>query len=165
LVFFVEGDIEKVFLETLVPRILGIEVTLRVVRVGSEAALSTTFFETIQFLESGYSAAFLLFNTGTTLTDIIRNKDQRLKKVFQRYGLAKFVHIHAVVPMLEAWLLAAYCEYPERSEHPQRDLARYVGSSLSTRKIKKLTEELSIELTRHRAKSLNRFITALEAFK
>lgn len=45
LAFFVEGDEDKEFIETLAPRVLGPNAVVRVVRVGGKAAFSSTFVE------------------------------------------------------------------------------------------------------------------------
>lgn len=162
LVFFVEDDAEKAFLEALVPRVLGSKVAMRVVRVGMKYGFSSTYFETFRFLEAGYTAAFLLVNANTDITDEIDRQKQQLVDVFRRYGLAEYVHVHMVVPMLEAWLLAAHRARPEQSTHPRRDLSRHAGPDAEG-KIRELATALPIDLARRRSRSLNEFITALEA--
>jgi hypothetical protein len=163
LVFFVEGNLEKAFLEALVPRILGPKVAMRVVRVGGKAAFSSTFFEAAQFLEAGYASVFLLLDADTEIPEEIDRQKRQLMEVFRRYGLMDRVQIHMAVPMLEAWLLAAYRAHPEQSTHPKRDLARYVGADAAS-KIGELAAALPIEIARHRSRSLDDFITALEAY-
>jgi hypothetical protein len=83
--------------------------------------------------------------------------------VFRRYGLADRVRIIMAVPMLETWLLAAYREDPERSTHPKRDLARFLGADAGD-KIRALAAELAIDVARRRAKSFDEFVTGLETF-
>lgn len=163
LAFFVEDDTDKDFVETLVPRILGPSARVRVVRVGGKAAFSSTFFEAAQFLEAGYASVFLLVDADTEIPTEIDLQKQRLVDVFRRYGLEDRVRICMAVPMLEAWLLAAYREDPERSTHPKRDLARFVGTD-SSEGIRTLTAELKIDVARRRAKSFDEFVTDLEAF-
>ena len=65
--------------------------------------------------------------------------------------------------MIEAWLLAAYRDDPERSTHPKRDLARLAGADVGD-KIRALAAELPIDVARRRAKSFDEFVNALEAF-
>lgn len=162
LAFLVEGDAEKAFLEALVPRVLDPGVAMRVVRIGMKSAFSSTYFEAFQFLEAGYAAVFLLVNADTEIVDEIDRQKQELMEVFRRYGLAEYVQIHMVVPMLEAWLLAAYRAHPEQSTHPKRDLARRVGPAAES-KIGELASALPLELAQRRSRSLRKFITALEA--
>src|SRR6185436_20973808 len=94
--------------------------------------------------------------------DEVDRQKQELTEVFRRYRLAQYVQIHMVVPMLEAWLLAAYHAHPEQSTRPRRDLARYAGPDAES-KIGELAAALPLELARHRSRSLRKFITALEA--
>lgn len=163
LAFFVEGDADKDFVETLVPRVLGSGVSVRVVRIGGKAAFSSTFSEAAQFLEAGYASIFLIVDADTEIPTEIDLQKQRLAEVFRRYGLEHRVQIYMAVPMLEAWLLAAYQEDPERSTHPKRDLARFAGSD-PRNKIRMLTAQLPLDVARRRAKSFDEFITGLEAF-
>lgn len=162
LVFFVEGNADKAFLEALVPRVLGPKAAMRVVRVGGKAAFFSTFFEAVQFLEAGYASVFLLLDADTDIPEEIERQKRQLFEVFRRYGLTERVQIHMAVPMLEAWLLAAYRAHPEQSTHPKRDLARYAGPDAANR-IGELAAALPIDLARHRSKSLDDFITGLEA--
>lgn len=163
LAFFVEGDTDKVFVETLVPRVLGPGVSLRVVRVGGKAAFASTFFEAAQFLEAGYASVFVLLDADTEIPEEIELQRHRLAAVFRRYGLDDRVHIHMAVPMLEAWLLAAYRAHPEQSTHPKRDLARFVGPDAGD-KVRELTAALPIDLARQRSKSFDEFVHGIEAF-
>jgi hypothetical protein len=163
LAFFVEGDIEKDFVEALAPRVLGPNAHVHVVRVGAKAAFSSTFYEAARFLEAGYAQIFLIVDADTEIRTEIHLQKQRLVDVFRRYGLADRVRIIMAVPMLEAWLLAAYREDPERSTHPKRDLARFLGAHAGD-KIRALAAELAIDVVRRRAKSFDEFVTSLEAF-
>lgn len=163
LAFIVEGDTEKDFIEALAPRVLGPNAHLRVVRVGAKAAFSSTFYEAAQFLEAGYAQIFLIVDADTELRTEIHLQKQRLVDVFRRYGLADRVRVCMAVPMIEAWLLAAYRDDPERSTHPKRDLARLAGADVGD-KIRALAAELPIDVARRRAKSFDEFVTALEAF-
>jgi hypothetical protein len=163
LAFFVEGDEDKDFVETMVPRILGPNAVVRVVRVGGKAAFSSTFFEAARFLEAGYASVFLVVDADTDLPTEIELQKQRLADVFRRYGLQDHVQIHMAVPMLEAWLLAAYLEDPERSTHPKQDLARFVSADAG-HGIRTLAAELPIDVARRRAKSFDEFVTGLETF-
>lgn len=161
LVFFVEGDADKAFLEALVPRVLGPRVETRVVRVGGKAAFSSTFFEVGQFLDAGYAAAFLLLDADTELPEEIEHQRRQLVEVFRRYGITDRVQIHLAVPMLESWLLAAYQTQPEQSAQPKRELARHAGPDADKR-IGQLAADLPIDVARRRSKSLDAFITGLE---
>lgn len=134
---------------------------MRVVRVGGKSAFSSTFFEAAQFLDAGYGSVFLLIDADTEIADEIDRQKQQLMDVFRRYGLAEHVQIHMAVPMLEAWLLAAYRAHPEQSTQPKRDLARYAGPDASNR-IGELAASLPIEIARRRSKSLDEFVTGLE---
>jgi hypothetical protein len=163
LAVFVEGDTDKDFIEALAPRVLGPSVHVRVVRVGGKAAFSSTFFEAARFLEAGYASVFLVIDADTEIPTEIDLQKQRLADVFRRYGLKDRVRICMAVPMLEAWLLAAYRDDPERSTDPKRDLARFAGADASG-KIRTLAAELSIDVARRRAKSFDEFVTGLEAF-
>jgi hypothetical protein len=147
----------------LAPRVLGPNVQVRVVRVGGKAAFPSTFFEAAQFLEAGYAQIFLIVDADTEISTEIDRQKQGLTDVFRRYGLADRVQICMAVPMLEAWLLAAYQEDPERSTHPRRDLARFVGADAGS-KVRSLVAKLPIEVARRRARSFDDFITGLEAF-
>jgi hypothetical protein len=160
LAFFVEGDMDKAFIEALVPRIIGQDAVVRVVRIGGKAAFSSTFYEAAQFVEAGYASVFLIVDADTALTSEIENQRQRLAEVFRRYGLEDRVQICMAVPMLESWLLTAYQEDPERSTQPNRDLARFAGAS----DIRTLATELSIDEARRRSRSFDAFVAALEAF-
>jgi hypothetical protein len=161
-VFFVEGNTDKAFLEAFVPRVLGPKAAMRVVRVGGKPAFSSTFFEAARFLDAGYASAFLLLDADTEIPEEIDRQKRQLFEVFRRYGLTERVQIHMAVPMLEAWLLAAYRAHPEQSTHPKRDLARYAGPDAGNR-IGELAAALPIDLARRRSKSLDDFITGLEA--
>jgi Domain of unknown function (DUF4276) len=161
LVFFVEGDSDKAFLEAFVPRVLGRKLAMRVVRVGGKSAFSSTFFEAAQFLDAGYTSVFLLLDADTEIADEIDRQKRQLAKIFRRYGLTDRVQIHMAVPMLEAWLLAAYRAHPEQSTHPKRDLARHAGPDMGNR-IGELAAALPIELARRRSKSLDEFVAGLE---
>jgi hypothetical protein len=163
LCFLVEGDADKAFVETLVPRVLGPRVGVRVVRVGGKAAFSSTFLEAAQFLEAGYASVFILLDADTELASEVDLQKQQLADVFRRYGLDDRVQIHLAVPMLEAWLLAGYRAHPEQSTDPKRDLARFVGADASD-KIGALAAALPIDVARHRARSFDEFVTGLEAF-
>lgn len=163
LVFFVEGNTDKAFLDAFVPRILGPRVGIRVVRVGGKAAFASTFFETAQFLEAGYASAFVLLDADTEIPEEIDLQKRQLMEVFRRYGLEQQVQIYMAVPMLEAWLLAAYRAHPEQSTHPKRDLARFAGADASS-KVGALAAALPIDLARHRSKSFDEFVTGLEVF-
>lgn len=136
---------------------------MRVVRVGGKAAFSSTFVEAAQFLEAGYATVFLVVDTDTEIPTEIDLQKQRLAAVFRRYGLEERVRICMAVPMLEAWLLAAYRDDPERSTHPKRDLARFVGTDAG-HKISALAAGLPIDVVRRRSRSFDEFVMALEAF-
>lgn len=163
LVFFVEGNTEKAFIEALVPRILGPRVGVRVVRIGAKAAFASTFFEAAQFLEAGYAQVFVLLDADTELPEDIDLQKWQLMEIFRRYGLKEHVQIYMAVPMLEAWLLAAYREHPEQSTQPKRDLARFAGADASS-KIGALAAALPIDVARRRSRSFDEFVTGLEAF-
>jgi len=163
LAFFVEGDSDKAFVEALVPRVVGPSARVHVVRVGGKAAFSSTFFEAARFLEAGYAQIFLVVDADTEIPTEIELQKQRLVDVFRRYGLEDRVRICMAVPMLEAWLLAAYREDPERSTNPKRDLARFAGADTSDR-IRTLAAALPIDVARRRAKSFDELVTGLEAF-
>ena len=162
LAFFVEGDAEKDFVEALAPRVLGPNASVRVVRVGGKAAFSSTFFEAAQFLEAGYASIFLLVDADTEIPEEIELQKQRLGEVFRRYGIEDRVRICLAVPMLEAWLLAAYLKEPEGSTHPKRDLVRLAGEAAHD--VRSLAAKLPIDVARHRSKSFDEFVTSLEAF-
>jgi hypothetical protein len=165
LAFLVEGNRDKAFVETLVPRILGSRVQLRVVRVGGKAAFSSTFFEAAQFAEAGYASIFLLVDADTEISSEIELQKQRLVEVFRRYGLLDRVQIYMAVPMLEAWLLAGHRKHPEQSTHPKRDLARLIGKDVpEDDDIRALAAALPIDVARRRAKSFDTFVAGLEAF-
>jgi hypothetical protein len=159
----VEGDADKAFIEALVPRIVGPNVDVRVVRVGGKAAFSSTFFEAARFLEAGYAAVFLIVDADTEIPAEIEIQKRQLLDVFRRYGLEDRVRICMAVPMIEAWLLAAYQEHPEGSTHPKRDLARFAGAD-ALDKIPSLAAALPIDLARRRSRSLDELVTGLEAF-
>jgi hypothetical protein len=163
LAFFVEGDSDKDFIESLAPRILGPSVRTHVVRVGGKAAFASTFAEVAQFLEAGYAAVFVVVDADTVIADDVSLQKQRLADVYRRYGLEGRVQIVMAVPMLETWLLAAYVEHPERSLHPKQDLAKHVGP-LNGDTIRSLAAKLPIEVVRRRAKSFDELATGLEAF-
>jgi acetolactate synthase regulatory subunit len=163
LAFFVEGDRDKDFVETLVPRVVGPSALVRVVRVGGKAAFSSTFSEAAQFLEAGYASVFLVVDADTEIPTEIDLQKQRLADVFRRYGLEDRVRICMAVPMFEAWLLAAFRDDPEGSTHPKRDLARFVGTDADD-KIRSLVADLPIEVARRRSKSFDEFVTNLETF-
>ena len=160
LAFFVEGDADKAFVEALVPRIVGREAVVRVLRVGDKAAFSSTFYEAAQLLESGYASAFFIVDADTAIAPEVETQRQRLVEVFRRYGLEDRVRICMAVPMLESWLLAAHQAEPERSTDPKRDLARLAGAD----SIRALAERLPIEQARRRSKSFDEFAAALQAF-
>ena len=160
LAFFVEGDADKDFVEALVPRIVGREAIVRVLRVGGKAAFSSTFYEAAQLLEAGHAAVFLIVDADTAIDSEIETQRQRLVEVFRRYGLEDRVRICMAVPMLEAWLLAAHQEDPERNTHPKRDLARLAGAD----GVRALAETLPIDQSRRRAKSFDEFVATLQAF-
>jgi hypothetical protein len=162
LAFLVEGDMDKDFVETLVPRVVGSSAQVRVVRVGGKAAFSSTFFEAARFLEAGYASVFLLVDADTEIPEEINLQRQRLEDVFRRYEIQDRVRIYMAVPMLETWLLAAYREDPEQSTHPKRDLARFAGEEASD--VRSLTARLPINVARRRSRSFNEFVTGLEAF-
>lgn len=105
---------------------------------------------------------FLLLDADTGIPEEIDRQQRQLMEVFRRYGLADHIQIHMAVPMLEAWLLAAYQAHPEQSAHPKRDLARHAGAGAVDR-IGELAAALPIEIARHRSASLDDFITGLEA--
>lgn len=163
LVFLVEGDTEKAFLETLIPRVLGPKVVVRVIRVGPKVAFSSTYYEAAQFLHAGYASIFVLLDADTNIRSAIDLQKRQLVQVYRRYGLQDHVQIHFAVPMLEAWLLAGHRAHPERSTDPKRDLARLIGSD-SDDAIQKLTAELSLDVARSRSRSFDAFLRDLEAF-
>lgn len=162
LAFFVEGDADKAFVEGLVPRVLGPNAQVRVVRVGGKAAFSTTFLEAAQFLQAGYDSIFLLVDADTEIPDEIEFQKQRLEEVFRRYGIEERVQIHIAVPMLEAWLLAAFREDPEQSTHPKRDLYKLLGEEHVD--YRALAAKLPIEVARRRSRSFDELVKGLEAF-
>jgi hypothetical protein len=138
-------------------------VGVRVVRVGGKTAFSSTFFEAARFLEAGYAAVFLVVDADTEIPTEIELQKRQLLDVFHRYGLDDRVRICMAVPMLESWLLAAYQEHPERSTHPQRDLARFAGAD-ALDKIQSLAAALPIDVARRRSRSFDDLVTGLEAF-
>lgn len=151
---------DKAFIEALVPRIIGQDAVVRVVRVGGKAAFPSTFYEAARFHEAGYAGIFLIVDADTEIASEIEAQRQRLVEVFRRYGLEDRVRICMAVPMLESWLLAAHQADPERSTDPKRDLARLV----ETGGVRALAERLPIEQARRRAKSFDEFVVALQAF-
>jgi len=162
LAIIVEGDAEKAFFEALVPRVVGPDVSLRLVRVGGKAAFPSTFFEAAQFVEAGYAAVFVVVDADTDIPEEIELQKQRLFDIYRRYGLQERVRIVMAVPMLESWLLAAYEEEPERSRHPKRDLARFAG--VAREDIHALAAALPIDVARRRSPSFDGLVTALEAY-
>jgi hypothetical protein len=160
LAFFVEGDNDKEFIEALAPRILGEQVIVHVVRIGTKFGFSSSFYEALEFLDAGYTAIFVLVDADTEIESEVAQQRDELVDVFRRYAIADRVHVHMVVPMLEAWLLAAYGEAPERSTQPKEELARRAGG----KKIGVLAAKLPIEQARTRSKSFGAFVTDLEAF-
>jgi len=162
LAFFVEGDSDKDFVEALAPRVVGPSAHVRVVRVGGKAAFSSTFFEAARFLEEGYASVFLVVDADTEIPEEIDQQKQRLAEIFRRYGIEERVRICMAVPMLEAWLLAAYREDPEQSTHPKQDLARCLGEE--ARDIRSLAAKLPLDVARRRSRSFDDLVTSLEAF-
>jgi hypothetical protein len=163
LAFLVEGDADKAFVEALVPRIVGPLAELRTVRIGSKVAFASTYIEAAQFVEAEYAAVFVLLDADTELPEAIKRQKQQLMEVYRRYGLEDRVRIHFAVPMLEAWLLAAYRDHPEQSTQPKRELHRFIGSKAGEG-IRALAAELPIDLARKRARSFDEFVADLEAF-
>jgi hypothetical protein len=99
-----------------------------------------------------HASVFLLLDADTEIPEEIERQKRQIFEVFRRYGLTERVQIHMAVPMLEAWLLAAYRVHPEQSTHPKRDFARYAGQDAANR-IGELAAALPIDLARHRSKS------------
>jgi hypothetical protein len=162
LAFFVEGDADKDFVETLARRVLGPAAQVRVVRVGGKAAFSSTFSEAAQFLEAGYASVFLVVDADTEIPSEVDLQKQRLADVFRRYGLDDRVRIYMAVPMIEAWLLAGHRENPEQSTNPKQDLARITGGGNARDKIGTLAAQLPIDLARRRSRSFDEFVAGLE---
>jgi hypothetical protein len=160
--FFVEGDADKAFVEAFVPRIVGDDVGIQVVRVGGKAALPSMYADAAALISGGYEHVFALIDADTNVESEIRQLRDRVEETYRRYGLDDVAHVCLVVPMLEAWLLAQHVDVPESSPQPKRALERAIGPVMA-RDVARLARELDVEVARRRSPSLNRFVTELEA--
>src|SRR5262249_39996971 len=108
------------------------------------------------------ASVFLIVDADTAIPSEIALQKERLREVFRSYRLEDRVRICMAVPMLEAWLLAAYTKDSERGTRPKPDLARFAGEDASD--IRALAAKLPIDIARRRSRSFDELVTSLEAF-
>ena len=158
--FLVEGDHDKAFVEAFVPRIVGPDVNIHVIRIGGKAALSSTYADAIALLDQGYERVIVLVDADTTVTEEIEQQRADLADIYRRYGIEHATHVCMAVPMLESWLLAAYEDAPERRADPKRTLARAAGTGAD--RFAELARALPISTVRKRSASFDAFVRELE---
>lgn len=164
--FIVEGDTDKIIVETLAQRLLShppIDFQFYTVRLGSKAALSSAYTTVWLFLEKGYEHIVLLFDADTTNKDEVFYQKSRVEKTLleNHIELSKVV-VCPVIPEIEAWLLAHYFEFPEEHLNSRTKLKQITQQNvLSPQVLRAIAEQVDLELLEQRSSSFAEFAHAL----
>ena len=156
--FIVEGDRDKLIVETLSHRILPAEFDFHSVRIGGKAGLYTAYTTVLLFLDRDYQHTIIVFDKNESEDWLVPLVEETL----ERYGLVDEATICPAVPAIEAWLLAEYEENPEQVANPKLALAAHLQlPELTLEVIANLAKKLDIAKARQRSESFDHFVCAL----
>ncbi|MDM8549973.1 hypothetical protein QUF72_07855 [Desulfobacterales bacterium HSG2] len=158
--FIVEGDTDKVIIETLARRLLPSDTQFHTVRTGSKSELFHSAHITVfKFLDKAYNHVIALFDTDSTDQDSIGERVLNCEEQFRRYDLLKQVTVCPVIPEIEVWLLANYFE-PFEIYRPKVMLAETIQEKQLD--IEKLVQTADINLMKKRNASFASFVEMLQ---
>jgi hypothetical protein len=162
--FILEGDSDRIIVETLARRILSQNVGFDTVRLGGIAALPSAYTTVLLFLDNDYHHVVLVIDADSRDESEYAWRKQSVEESLQRYHVLEEVTICTAVPSIEAWLLAEYEPNPEQVANPKIALATHLGlTELSHNVIATLAQQLNIEKAKKRSKSFNNFVSKLRA--
>lgn len=161
----VEGDIDKVVVETLGRRVLGEGVRVYAVRQGGNLATRHTW-ATVQMLldEKGYEHVIVLVDSDSILRREIDRKRAALEEQLAQHGFTDAeTSVCTADPEVEAWLLTHFSEHPEESRDPKGEVARRIGRDpLTSEDAARIAEQIDLAAARRRSPSLDTFVATLE---
>jgi hypothetical protein len=163
--FVVEGDIDKVVVETLSHRLLGSAVRAYGVRLGGSMAVRWAYSTVLTLLEEKqYPHVVLLLDAGAVLEPEIDRKRKEIAAMLAEHDIgAEEVSVCLAVPQIEAWLLAEFEEHPEESEDPKQALMNRMNvRRLLPADVHQLARSLDIAKARSRSPSFDEFVRTLE---
>ncbi|HFD40459.1 MAG TPA: hypothetical protein ENJ31_11510 [Anaerolineae bacterium] len=161
--FIVEGDTDRIIVESFAQRLLPEGWRFHTVRLGGKAALPWAYTTVLMFLEEGYEHVIIVFDTDSLDEMEIARQKWEVVSTLEAHQVAHQTTVCPAVPVIEAWLLDdTYDGWPESLMQPQAALARQLGvSQLSPPVIRRQAMTLNIERAARRNSSLQCFITAI----
>jgi Domain of unknown function (DUF4276) len=163
--FVVEGDLDKVVVETIAHRLLDETFRAHAVRIGHRIAVRWVYSTVLALLEEKhYHHVILLLDADTSLDTEIERKERDIKAMFEEHHLdSDEVSVCFAVPEIEAWLLAEYEEHPEEIRDPKSRLVNHLGKRRPVPAVViDLARTLDIAKARSRSPSFNAFVGTLE---
>lgn len=156
--FIVEGEHDRIVVETIAGRVLPDGATLRTVRIGGKAALGSIYSTVWAFREAAYDAVLVVFDTDA---DDLESQTTRVRRDLERHGIREGVAICPASPELEAWLLAMTTDDPESLARPRRRLAETLGRTPDAKDYERMARELDLEIVARRSPSFRAFLESL----
>lgn len=164
----VEGDSDQRIVEALLQRVLDVDAKTSVIRFGGQAAVPWLHSTSMQLLrEEHCSHVYILVDADTVEPEKIRKRKTTIEAPLRRHNLNdEEVSVHFAIPAIESWLLASYEPKPETVKNPKKRLVeifREQHKAITPDTLAEETKALDISKARHRAPSLNAFLTAIKS--
>lgn len=163
--FVVEGDIDKVVVETLGGRLLGDAVRPYAVRLGGSMAVRWAYSTVLALLEEKrYPHVVLVLDADSVRETEVDRKQREIVAMLAEHDIGTDeVSVCLAVPEIEAWLLAEFEARPDENNDPKRALMEHMQvRRLVAADIFKLARALDITRARARSPSFDEFARTVE---
>ena len=164
--FLVEGETDRLIVETIARKILPDSDWVRVIRSGGGATLPwARDLVSLLLEEKDYLHVVVLVDADSINDRDIKSRRERVESMIDLDSFKGHASVCFAVPEIEAWLLAKYEPKPESYQHPKEYLTRLLREqkNLSLRdRLQEEIETLDLRLARRRSPSLNDFLQVIE---
>jgi hypothetical protein len=162
--FVVEGNIDKMVVEALTPRVTGGAYRAQIVRIGGPIAVRWAYSTVLMLLEEKRCPhVVLLLDSDSAFPSQIERRRREVEAMLEEHRLGSDeVSVCLAVPQIEAWLLAAYEESPEEHENPKLALFKHLDAKARTPEgLAEVARSLDIEVASKRSPSFDQFVRIL----
>lgn len=165
LAFIVEGDLDRVVVETLARQIWSeAPPKIHTVRLGGKAAVPWVWSTVLALLdEKDYDHVVIVLDADSASPDDVEVQRAAVRAQLGQHHLGEEeVSIVFAVPELEAWLIADHDEEPE---HNSRARFEALFGRRTPSKMESRAQVLDLGVARERSPSLDAFVRTLDALR
>ena len=164
LAFIVEGDTDRVVVETLARQVWSAPPKIHTVRLGGKAAVPWVWSTVLALLdEKNYDHVVILLDADSTSPDDVEVQRAAIRAQLRQHHFGEEeVSIAFAVPELEAWLIADRAKEPERDSRARFE-ALFGGRTPEI--IEQRARALNLDVARERSPSLDEFMRTLDALR